>query len=168
MSKTLNPITGDELVRIDAVRKKNTDMEAFFVDKRAQWNKSSEEIYSIVAIDLSVPSSAKEIFDAQAKALTMRQQISDQINYFINRRSKESSNLKQLVQEKSIFYMIGFPVKANSTQMSALINGHIAENERTVQIIDSYIDFLRETSRNLESFGFSIKNRIELMNYLGK
>lgn len=168
MSKTINPITGEELIRIDAVKKKNESMETFFVDKRAQWNKSSEEIYNIVAIDLSVPSSAKDIFEAQAKALTMRQQISDQINYFINRRSKESASLKQLVQEKNIFYLIGFPVKASASQMSAMIDGHIAENERTVQIIDSYIDFLRDTSKNLESFGFSIKNRIELMNYLSR
>ena len=103
MSKTINPITGEELIRIDAVKKKNESMETFFVDKRAQWNKSSEEISNIVAIDLSVPSSAKDIFEAQAKALTMRQQISDQINYFINRRSKESASLKQLVQEKNWF-----------------------------------------------------------------
>lgn len=168
MSKGVNPITPEEKDRIDKVKKKNENMEQFFVEKRTQWNKSSEEIYNIVSIDLSATSSAKEVFEAQAKALTLRQQISDTINYFINKRSSENSNLKALIQEKTVYYLIGFPVKASAGQMSALIDGHIAENERTIQIIDSYIDFLRDTSKNLESFGFSIKNRIELMNYLGK
>jgi hypothetical protein len=59
-------------------------------------------------------------------------------------------------------------VKTNTGEKVILIEGHISENERTIELIDSYIDFLRDTSKNLESFGFSIKNRIELMNYLGK
>jgi hypothetical protein len=168
MSKTINPITPEEKDRIDKVKEKNDKMEEFFLDKRAQWNKNSEEIYSIVSIDLSATSSAKDVFEAQAKALTLRQQISDSINYFINKRSRENSSLKKLVQEKNIFYMIGFPVKTSVKEMTALIDGHIAENQRTIEIIDSYIEFLRDTSKNLESFGFSIKNRIELMNYLGK
>jgi len=121
-----------------------------------------------VSIDLSATSSAKDVFEAQAKALTLRQQISDSINYFINKRSRENSSLKKLVQEKNIFYMIGFPVKTSVKEMTALIDGHIAENQRTIEIIDSYIEFLRDTSKNLESFGFSIKNRIELMNYLSR
>lgn len=168
MSKTINPITPEEKERIEKVKEKNDKMEEFFMDKRAQWNKSSEEIFKIVSIDLSATSSSNSVFEAQAQALTLRQQISDSINYFINKRSRESSSLKKLIQEKNIYYLLGFPVKANSSQMSSLIDGHIAENERTIQIIDSYIDFLRDTSKNLESFGFSIKNRIELMNYLGR
>ena len=114
MSKTINPITQEEKDRIDKVKKKNENMEQFFVEKRAQWNKSSEEIYTIVSIDLSATSSAKEVFEAQAKALTLRQQISDTINYFINKRSSESSNLKALIQEKTVYYLIGFPVKASA------------------------------------------------------
>lgn len=167
-TKPLNPITPEEREKIDKVKEKNDKMEEFFLDKRSQWNKSAEDVFKIVAIDLTATSSAKHVFEAQALALTLRQQISDSINYFLNKRSRENSNLKKLVQEKSVFYMIGFPIKTNNKEMAALIDGHIAENQRTVELIDSYIDFLRETSKNLESFGFSIKNRIELMNYLGK
>ena len=49
-----------------------------------------------------------------------------------------------------------------------LIDGHLAENERTMELIESHIQFLRDTVKNLESLGFAIKNMVELMNYLGK
>jgi hypothetical protein len=34
-------------------------------------------------------------------------------------------------------------------------------------LIENHIEFLRNSSKNLESLGYTIKNIIELMNYLG-
>ncbi len=164
----MNPLSQDERDKIEKVREKNDKMEEFFNEKRTQWNTNTETIFRVLAIDLSSPNNAKNVFDAQADALTLRQQINDSTNYFLNRRSKELSKLKIIRQEKLIFYATGFPVKTNTGEKVILIEGHISENERTIELIDSYIDFLRDTGKNLESFGFSIKNRIELMNYLGK
>jgi hypothetical protein len=164
----MNPLSQDEKDKIDKIREKNDKMEEFFNEKRTQWNKSTDSIFKVLSTDLSSPSNANAVFDAQADALTLRQQINDSVNYFLNRRSKETSKIKIMRQEKLIFYATGFPVKTNTGEKVILIEGHISENERTIELIDSYIDFLRDTSKNLESFGFSIKNRIELMNYLGK
>lgn len=164
----MNPLSQEEKDKIDKIREKNDKMEEFFNEKRTQWNKSTDSIFKVLSTDLSSPSNANAVFDAQADALTLRQQINDSVNYFLNRRSKETSKIKIMRQEKLIFYATGFPVKTNTGEKVILIEGHISENERTIELIDSYIDFLRDTSKNLESFGFSIKNRIELMNYLGK
>jgi hypothetical protein len=164
----MNPLSQDEKDKIDKIREKNDKMEEFFNEKRTQWNKSTDSIFRVLSTDLSSPSNANAVFDAQADALTLRQQINDSVNYFLNRRSKETSKIKIMRQEKLIFYATGFPVKTNTGEKVILIEGHISENERTIELIDSYIDFLRDTSKNLESFGFSIKNRIELMNYLSK
>jgi len=38
----------------------------------------------------------------------------------------------------------------------------------TDTLIESYIEYLRDTTKNLESLSYSIKNMIELMNYLGR
>ena len=164
----MNPLSQEERDKIEKAREKNDKMEEFFNDKRTQWNSNTEHIFKVLSIDMSSPSNAKQVFDAQADSLTLRQQINDSINYFLNRRSKETSKLKIIRQETLVFYATGFPVKTNTGEKVILIEGHISENERTIELIDSYIDFLRDTSKNLESFGFSIKNRIELMNYLGK
>ena len=67
-----------------------------------------------------------------------------------------------------IFGETGFGIKTNLGEKGILIDGHLAENDRCIELIESYIEFLRDTVRNLESLGFSIKNMIELMNYLGR
>ena len=118
--------------------------------------------------DASLTANSKNLLEAQSIALSFRQQINEQINFFLNKRSKETTKIKKLRQEKFVFYATGFGIKTNLGEKGILIDGHIAENDRSIELIESYIEFLRETVRNLESFGFSIKNMIELMNYLGR
>ncbi|NDF16673.1 MAG: hypothetical protein EB079_01715 [Verrucomicrobia bacterium] len=91
-----------------------------------------------------------------------------QINFFLNKRSRETTKIKRLRQDKFIFYATGFGIKTNLGEKGILIDGHLAENDRILELIESYIEFLRDTTKNLESLGYSIKNMIELMNYLGR
>jgi hypothetical protein len=59
-------------------------------------------------------------------------------------------------------------LKTNAGEKSTLIDAHLAENDRTILLIENYIEFLRSSSKNLEGLGYTIKNIIELMNYLGR
>lgn len=164
----MNAYNQEEVDRIKKVKETNDKLEEFFNDKRSEWNKNIEPLFQSLKIDLSVPSNSKQLLDSQAIALTFRQQINEQINFFLNKRSKESTKVKRLKQDKFIFYATGFGIKTNLGEKGILIDGHLAENERSIELIESYIEFLRDSIRNLETFGFSIKNMIELMNYLGK
>jgi hypothetical protein len=164
----MNPYTSEEVDRIKKVKETNDKLEEFFNNKRVEWNKNIEPLFQTLKIDLSVPSNSRQLLDSQAIALTFRQQINEQINFFLNKRSKESTKVKRLKQDKFIFYATGFGIKTNLGEKGILIDGHLAENERSIELIESYIEFLRDSVRNLETFGFSIKNMIELMNYLGK
>jgi threonine synthase len=154
--------------RITKAKETNDKLEEFFNDKRADWNKNVEPLFKVLSTDLSNPSNSKSILEAQSIALSFRQQINEQINFFLNKRSKETTKIKKLRQEKFVFYATGFGIKTNLGEKGILIDGHIAENDRCIELIESYIEFLRDTVRNLESLGFSIKNMIELMNYLGR
>ena len=158
----------EEIGRIGKVKDTNDKLEIFFTDKRAEWNTNIDPLFKVLSLDLSNPTSGKELMNAQSLALSNRQQINEQINFFLNKRSKESSKIKKLKQDKFIFYATGFGVKTNLGEKGILIDGHLAENDRCMELIESYIEFLRETNRNLESFSYSIKNMIELMNYLGR
>jgi len=164
----MNLYNQEEIDRITKAKETNDKMEEFFNDKRAEWNKNVEPLFKVLSVDLSNPSNSRSLLDAQSVALTFRQQINEQINFFLNKRSKETTKIKKLRQEKFVFYATGFGIKTNLGEKGILIDGHIAENDRSIELIESYIEFLRETVRNLESFGFSIKNMIELMNYLGR
>lgn len=158
----------EEVDRIKKVEETNEKMEDFFNEKRKIWNELVTPIFKILSIDLSNSKNANILLNAQANALTHRQQINEEINLFLSKRSKESTKIKKLRQDKFIFYATGFGFKTNLGEKGILIDGHLAENERTMELIESYIEFLRDTIKNLESFGYSLKNMIELMNYLSR
>jgi hypothetical protein len=163
-----SPYNSEEIERINKAKETNDKLEEFFNDKRTEWNKNVEPLFKIIRVDLTNPSSAKDIMEAQSLALSYRQGISEQINFFLNKRSKETTKIKKLRQDKFIFYATGFGIKTNLGEKGILIDGHLAENDRSLELIESYIEFLRDTTKNLESLSDSIKNMIELMNYLGR
>lgn len=164
----MNPYNQEEVDRINKAKETNDKLEEFFNDKRSEWNKNVDPLFKIIRVDLTNPSSASQILEAQSLALSYRQLINEQINFFLNKRSKETTKIKKLRQDKFIFYATGFGVKTNLGEKGILIDGHLAENDRSLELIESYIEFLRDTTKNLESLGYSVKNMIELMNYLGR
>ena len=164
----MNLYNQEEVDRINKAKETNDKLEEFFNDKRNEWNKNVEPVFKVLSQDLSNPSNSKHVLDAQAIALSFRQQINEQVNFFLNKRSRETTKIKKIRQDKFIFYATGFGIKTNMGEKAILIDAHLAENDRCLELIESYVEFLRDTVKNLESFGFSIKNMIELMNYLGR
>jgi hypothetical protein len=164
----MNLYNQEEIDRINKAKETNDKLEEFFNDKRTEWNKNVDPLFKVIRVDLTNPSSAKEIMESQSSALSYRQLINEQVNFFLNKRSKETTKIKKLRQDKFIFYATGFGVKTNLGEKGILIDGHLAENDRSLELIESYIEFLRDTNKNLESLSYSIKNMIELMNYLGR
>lgn len=164
----MNLYNQEEIDRINKCRETNDKLEEFFSEKRTEWNKNVDPLFKVLTVDLSNPSNSKEILNAQSLALSYRQGINEQINYFLNRRSRETVKIKKLRQDKFVFYATGFGIKTNLGEKAILIDAHVAENDRSLELIESYIEYLRDSVRNLESLSYSIKNMIELMNYLGK
>jgi hypothetical protein len=164
----MNLFNQDELDRITKAKETNDKLEEFFSDKRSEWNKNVEPLFKALSLDLSNPNNSREFLDTQALALSYRQILNEQINFFLNKRSKETTKIKRLRQDKFVFYATGFGIKTNLGEKGILIDGHLAENDRSLEIIESHIQFMRDTVKNLESLGFAVKNMIELMNYLGR
>ncbi len=164
----MNPYSNEEIENIKKDSDKNKRMEEFFDSRRSEWNKTIEPLFDVLKIDITNPSNFTKILDAQSIALSLRQQINEQITTFLNKRSKETSKLKKARQDKFIFYATGFGIKTSMGEKSILIDGHLREAERTVEIIESYIDFLRDTIKNLESLSYAVKNMTDLLNYLGR
>jgi hypothetical protein len=157
-----------ELERIKKVNESNDRMEEFLSNQREELEKNIEPLFKVLSIKFNDRESLGSVMDTQAVSLVHRQSISEKITFFLNRRSKESIKLKKLKQDKFIFYATGFGVKTNLSEKNILIDAHLAENERTLELIESHIEHLRDTVKNLESLAYSIKNMIELMNYIGK
>jgi tRNA(Ser,Leu) C12 N-acetylase TAN1 len=163
----MNLYSQEELKRIDKIKETNDKLEEFFNTKREEWNKNINPLFDILRNNWNLESAPK-IIEIQSLALSYRQNINEQISFFLNKRLKEEVKIKKLKQDKFVFYATGFGLKTNLGEKTLLIDAHVAENERNIQLIENYIEFLRNCSKNLESLGYTIKNIIELMNYLGK
>ena len=83
----MNLYNQEEVDRINKVKETNDKLEEFFNGKRGDWNKTVEPLFKVLSVDLSNPSNSKEILNAQSLALTHRQQINEQINFFLNKRT---------------------------------------------------------------------------------
>jgi hypothetical protein len=163
----MNVYTQEEVERINKIKETNDKLESFFQDKRAEWNKTIEPLYIILKFEINVDTSRK-IMETQALCLSYRQMITEQISVFLDKRSKQEVKLKRLKQDKFIWYATGFGIKTNMGEKTLLIEAHVAEEQRNIELIENYIEFLRQSNKNLESLQFTIKNIIELFNYLGK
>jgi len=163
----MNLYNEEEIARINKAKDTNDKLEEFFNGKREEWTNNITPLFEVIKNNFNLENSQK-IMDVQSLALTYRQLINEQISFFLNKRSKEEVKIKKLKQDKFVFYATGFGLKTNLGEKGLLIDAHISENDRNIQLIENYIEFLRSSSKNLESLGYTIKNIIDLMNYLGK
>jgi len=163
----MNVYTTEEVERINKIKETNDRLEEFFNNKRLEWSKMIDPLFEVLKIEISTQTS-KKIMETQSLCLTYRQMITEQISTFLDRRSKQDVKLKRVKQDKFIWYATSFGIKTNMGEKSLLIEAHVAEEQRNVELIENYIEYLRQTNKNLESLQFTVKNIIDLFNYLGK
>jgi len=163
----MNAYTQEEVDRINKIKETNDKLEEYFNLRREEWNKNLTPLFEVVKLSFSTENSSK-ITEVQSIALSYRQSLNEQISFFLNKRTKEEVKNKRIRQDKFVFYATGFGLKTNLGEKSILIDAHLAENDRNILLIENHIEFLRNCSKNLESLGYTIKNIIELMNYLGR
>lgn len=163
----MNVYTPEEVERINKIKETNDRLEEFFNGKRLDWSKQIDPLFEVLKIEITTQTS-KKIMETQALCLTYRQMITEQISTFLDRRSKQDVKLKRIKQDKFIWYATSFGVKTNMGEKSLLIEAHVAEEQRNVELIENYIEYLRQTNKNLESLQFTIKNIIDLFNYLSR
>lgn len=163
----MNIYSTEEIDRIEKIREVNDRLEEFFGDKRNEWNKYLEPLYTSVRTNIT-KETAQIMIQSQSDCVMYRQLINEQISNFLNRRSKQDVKLKRVRQDKFLWYATSFGIKTNMGEKTLLIEGHVAEEQRNIELIENYIEFLRATSKNLEGLQFTIKNIIELNNILNR
>jgi hypothetical protein len=163
----MNVYSPEEVDRINKIKETNDRLEEFFNNKRAEWSKNIDPLFEVLKFEINSQSS-KKIMETQSLCLTYRQVINEQISSFLDRRSKQDVKLKRIKQDKFIWYATSFGIKTNMGEKTLLIEAHVSEEQRNVELIENYIEYLRQTNKNLESLQFTIKNIIDLFNYLGK
>jgi len=146
---SMKVFTSSDLEQIKSKKESNNRLEEFLKGKRDEWNNNVGEIFTTIKHQNLNSEEFKKVIDAQSMALSYIQHLNDESSFFLNKMSKNSTSVKLARQEKFLFYSTGFGVKTNL-------------GEKT------HVDFLRETVKNLQTFNFSVKNIISLLDFLGK
>jgi len=161
-----NPYTQEELISIEQKREKNDKLEEYFSQKRESWNQKLDPLFGSIDFKFFNKNNVESIIQTQALALSYRQIITEEISFFLNKRTKEDVQLKKLKQDKFLYYAIGFGLKTNMGEKMTLIEAHVSEWDRNMNLLENHVEFLRQCNKNLESLGYTMKNITELLTYL--
>lgn len=126
-----------------------------------------------------------DMTDVNALSLSYRVILIEEQNYFLNELAQEHKKLKDLRKDKFIFYSTGYlpdgtrpkgnlanhPLAGNSkltkSDKELLMVGDFSSFEHTQEILENIIDCLKEYIKTIDQILYGIKNRLELLNYLG-
>jgi hypothetical protein len=149
---------------------KNSSTEKDFQNKLTKEMTISTKQWGIIVSNLTkriTSSSLKDIVEVQAEAISHRQTVIEEIKIYSVRIHKLVQKMKVLTKAKFEFYATSYQVKTSGTEKLNLINSDLSEYQCFINELDEHVNFLRDTSKNLESISFSIKNRIEIDSILG-
>lgn len=144
------------------ISEKNQRLEEFFNQKRETWTKNLMPLFA----QLKEPPQA--IYEMQAEALSYRHAVNEEMAYFMQKLTRETSSMKQAKRDRFIYYATGFQLKTNTGEKNVLVDGDLAEVDRTIELMQLHIEFLRECIKTIDNIGYAIKNRVMLMEYLVK
>ena len=105
--------------------------------------------------------------DIQAESISHRQSVVDEVNVYAMKIHKLVQKMKVLTKGRFEFYATSYQVKTSGTEKLRLIEADLSEHQLFIDELDEHVNFLRETSKNLEAINYSVKSKIELANILG-
>lgn len=109
----------------------------------------------------------KKLIDIQAEIISQKQNITDEVRIYVVKVAKDLSKKKALFKPHYEFYKNKYPIKQSTGETAKLIESDLYLHERKLDVYAAYIEFLKESLKNLESLNFGVKNRIELINQYG-
>lgn len=109
----------------------------------------------------------RKISDIQAEAISHRQAVVEEVRTYSVKIHKLVQKMKVLTKARFEFYATSYQVKTSGTEKIKLIDSDLSEYQAFINELDEHVNFLRDTSKNLESINYSVKGRIELANILG-
>lgn len=143
------------------LEKRNAQIKTMMESKK-KWTSITRSLtYSVKESD------PLKIVDVQADAISYRQQVIEEISIYAVKISKLMQKLKIKEKERFEFYATSYQVKTSGTEKGRLINADLSIMQSFVDEYDQHVNFLRETSKNLDSINYAVKNKIELANILG-
>lgn len=139
----------------------NDKIQDFLEQQRLKWSNEIQPLFT--ALKSGDP---KEFIDLQANALSLRQRLVDEISIYLNKISKDRTKLNKSSADRIEYYMHGFGMKHTDRQQREMIDRDLAQMKRSMELLESHVDFLRETKIGCDNIGYGVKNRLGFMAYI--
>jgi hypothetical protein len=109
----------------------------------------------------------KDVIEIQAEAISYRQTIIDEVKSYSVKIYRLVQKVKVLTKARFEFYATSYQVKTSGTEKIKLIEADLSDYQLFINELDEHVNFLRDTSKNLDNINYTVKNKIELTNILG-
>jgi len=110
----------------------------------------------------------KNLPDVDSEITNFKQLVDSDIRKYALMLHKDNASIKPLKKKRFEFYSTNYQIKLkNSSDIKGLVEADIARIQYKIDLLDTHIGFLRDTSSNLKNLGYSYKNRLELLQILG-
>lgn len=152
----------DDTNKLDQYRQATNQLEKQLDSEHTNWN-------SILAkMSKQLRGDAKNLYIVDADITNYRQIATSEIRTYALMIYKENKTLKPLIKKRFEWYSTKYQIGVkNSGDKMKLIESDVAEIQYKIDLLDNHVDFLKSTSDNLKQMGYTVKNRLELLNILG-
>lgn len=148
--------------KLDKFKQATLDLETLLNKEQDNW----DGLITILAGKLK--GDIKYLHEVDADNISYKQIITSEMRKYSLLIYKDSRVLKSLVKSRFEWYSTKYQINVKSSgDKMKLIEADVADIQYKIDILDNHIDYLRGCGENLKQMGYSIKNRIELLNILG-
>jgi len=152
----------EENSKLDKYRQSTNQLEKQLETEHQTWDSVLAKTSKALRAD------AKNLYIVDADITNYRQMTTSEIRTYALMIYKENKVLKPLIKSRFEYYSTKYQIALkNSGDKMKLIESDVAEIQYRIDLLDNHVDFLKGTSDNLKQMGYTVKNRLELLNILG-
>lgn len=135
----------------------NNELENRFKTEREDWN---EKLFDVIK---SIKDT-KQLTEAQVIQLSYRQILIEKLTDYRILCDKRQENYDKVIQKRNDEYENKSAKKLSAVEKKVYLSGDYASLNRQIKMIERQINYLEESVKTLDLLGFSIKNKIEILN----
>lgn len=127
--------------------------------------KNSEDYWNetIRSLSARLNCSAKDVVSLQADAISISQQLNEQIKQMSYTLYKLMPKIKMYKKQRFEYYAgAQAPYATNATERTKLVEWDLAIYDHKKDVLDTHIEFLRESLKVMNVIGYAIKNKVSL------
>lgn len=153
-----------EIIEEKEVQEKK-DLRKIETEKMIEATKKWKAI--VDALTLRLRGDIKDVIDIQSEAISHRQTVIEEVKSYSVKIYKLVQKMKVLTKARFEFYSNKYEIKTSGGEKVKLIDADLSEYQLFINELDEHVNFLRDTSKNLDQINYTVKNKIELTNILG-